>query len=504
MQRFVLKAGMKVTIMGLGLHGGGASSAEYFLKRGAIVTITDLKKREFLKSSIKRIDEFIKNNRIPSNNVRYVLGRHNINDFTQSDLIIKNPGVPAASLFLKKSREAGIPVETDISIFFSLKDNPIIAVTGSKGKSTTASAIYHCLKSVYPNSRLGGNITVSPLEFADDIEDSDPVVLETSSWQLADLKGNKNFKPKVAVLTNILPDHMDKYTNMNDYIADKKIIFGNQNSNDFAVLNLDDPYLEQIQKGIKAGLYFFSKKRFKSKKKIGAFYGDEYRIHETYGTYLGDDGKTGFLILPDYLNRQTDNSEPPKDLRSSVAILEHFPLPGEHNKINLITAALALALFGVKLSVIKRTLSNFQGIEHRLELFHTYREIRFYNDSAATIPQATIEALKALDKPIFLITGGTDKNLDLTPMAAYLTIPEKIFLLKGSATEKLIAILKNMAVDYYGPYDTLDEAVNNVSKNLYSGVSVLFSPGSTSFELFKNEFHRGKMFKQLIRSNFPQ
>ncbi|RKX85631.1 MAG: hypothetical protein DRP57_03340, partial [Spirochaetes bacterium] len=251
-------------------------------------------------------------------------------------------------------------------------------------------------------------------------------------------------------------------------------------------------------------LYFFSKKRFKSKKKIGAFYGDEYRIHETYGTYLGDDGKTGFLILPDYLNRQTDNSEPPKDLRSSVAILEHFPLPGEHNKINLITAALALALFGVKLSVIKRTLSNFQGIEHRLELFHTYREIRFYNDSAATIPQATIEALKALDKPIFLITGGTDKNLDLTPMAAYLTIPEKIFLLKGSATEKLIAILKNMAVDYYGPYDTLDEAVNNVSKNLYSGVSVLFSPGSTSFELFKNEFHRGKMFKQLIRSNFPQ
>ncbi len=262
---------MKVTIMGLGLHGVGASSAEFFLKKGTVVTITALKNREFLKPSVKRIDEFIKNNRIPSNNVRYVLGRHNIKDFTQNDLIIKNPGVPATSWFLKKFREAGIPVETDIFTFFSLKNNPIIAVTGSKGKSTTASAIYHCLKSVYLNSRLGGNITVSPLEFADDVEDSDPVVLETLSWQLADLKGNKNFKPKVTVLTNILPDHMDKYRNMNDYIADKKIIFENQNSDDFAVINLDDPYSKQIQKGIKAGLYFFSKKRFKSRKKFRVF-----------------------------------------------------------------------------------------------------------------------------------------------------------------------------------------------------------------------------------------
>jgi len=470
--------GKKVTIMGLGLHGGGTASAEYFIKHGAYVTVTDLKNREFLISSIDKIQSVLKKPIHRTGQVRFVLGRHEMDDFIDTDLIIKNPGVPRSSPFLRKAEKNGIPVETDISIFLKFSDNPVIAVTGSKGKSTTASAIHHGLRSVYPDSKLGGNIAVSPLTFIDKIKPKVPVVLETSSWQLADLKGNENFKPKVAVLTNILPDHMDRYPNMQDYINDKKIIFSGQDINDYAILNRDDPSTEDIQKNIKAKLYYFSGKPFASAAVKGA--------------YLDPSRGKGFLMLS----------------KKPVILLEQFPLPGEHNRINLLTAALALSLYGIATDTIMETLKDFKGIEHRLELFFTWNKIRFYNDSAATIPQATIEAIKSLDKidgpykSVYLITGGTDKNLDFTPLSDYLSIPEKIFLIKGSATEKIVSLLKEKGIDYHGPYAELNEVIGSMKAHLHGGVSVLFSPGCASFELFKNEFHRGSVFKELILSGF--
>ncbi|NOY09280.1 MAG: UDP-N-acetylmuramoyl-L-alanine--D-glutamate ligase [Spirochaetes bacterium] len=466
--------------MGLGLHGGGAASAEYFIKHGAFVTVTDLKNREILIPSIDKIQSVLKKPAHRAGKVRFVLGRHEMDDFINTDLIIKNPGVPRSSPFLREAEKKGIPVETDLSIFLKFTDNPVIAVTGSKGKSTTVSAIHHCLRSIYPDSRLGGNIAVSPLTFIDEIKPEDPVVLETSSWQLADLKGNEDFKPKIAVLTNILPDHMDRYSNMKDYIDDKKIIFAGQDLNDYAVLNRDDPSTEDIQKHIKAKIYYFSGRPFTS--------------GTVKGAYLDPSLGKGFLML---------SGKP-------VILLERFPLPGGHNRINLLAAALALSLYGIDTDTIIETLKEFKGIEHRLELFLTENKIRFYNDSAATIPQAAIEAIRSLYKTngpyksIYLITGGTDKNLDFTPLADYLSIPEKIFLIKGSATEKIISLLKEKDIDYHGPYEALDEVIDSIRAHLHGGVSVLFSPGCASFELFKNEFHRGSVFKKLILSEFSR
>ena len=169
--------GLKVTIMGLGLHGGGLTSAKYFASRDADVTVTDLRNRKILKNSIKKLKEYP---------INYILGHHNEKDFSNADLIIKNPAVPFNSPFLKIAASNNIPIETDISIFLrqiKKSGNPIIAVTGSKGKSTTATAIYYCLKKYFPAAKLGGNITVSPLNFLGDLREGAPIVLELSSCQ---------------------------------------------------------------------------------------------------------------------------------------------------------------------------------------------------------------------------------------------------------------------------------------------------------------------------------
>ena len=209
-------AGMKVTVMGLGVNGGGLASARFFARRGAAVTVTDLRPAEALRESMDGLREFP---------VRYVLERHEEADFTGADLVIKNPAVTGASPYLEAARRHGVSIETDLSVFLTLTRNPILAVTGSKGKSTTASAMAFGLSRAYPDARLGGNITLSPLAFLEELPPAAPVVLELSSWQLGDLRGRGLLRPAVSVFTVILPDHLDRYAGMADYVADKKAIF---------------------------------------------------------------------------------------------------------------------------------------------------------------------------------------------------------------------------------------------------------------------------------------
>lgn len=235
--------------MGLGLNGGGLASARYFARHGAQVTVTDLRARELLKESIEPLAG------LP---VRYVLEKHEEEDFTNADLVIKNPAVPPGSRFLEAARSRGVPVETDLSVFLSLAKNPIIGVTGSKGKSTTASAIAFGLKRVDPGTLLAGNITVSPLDFVDSMDPRSPVVLELSSWQLGDLRGRGILRPALSAFTVILPDHLDRYRGMADYIADKKVLFQEQDRDQKAVFNLDDPWQREFPRETRAQPFFYS------------------------------------------------------------------------------------------------------------------------------------------------------------------------------------------------------------------------------------------------------
>jgi UDP-N-acetylmuramoylalanine--D-glutamate ligase len=448
---------LRVTIMGLGLHGGGIETALFFARNGARVTVTDLKDETVLGPSIEKLSSFP---------IRYVLGRHEDEDFKDTDLVIKNPGVPATSKFIRIARSSGVRVESDISIFANFSDNPIIAVTGSKGKSTVASAIHFSLEEKYPGVKIGGNITVSPLSFMNLIGPETPVVLELSSWQLADLAANERFKPKVSLITNILPDHMNWYKDMEDYLADKKIIYRNQEGDDASIFNLDDPRLSALGMESRATTYFFS---------------DHLLPVGTKGAYL--DGSRGYVCT---------GSTP------ECIFDEHVKLPGYHNKMNLLAAGLACSLFGMETELIAKRLACFTGTEHRLECFLDRDGVAYYNDSAATIPHATAAALKSLVSPVFLITGGTDKNIDFAPFFDVCEIPAMIYLLEGNATDKMIRGLSEKGVRFKGPFSSLDDAVREALGDVRPGGSLLFSPACASFGMFQNEFDRGRKYKACV------
>jgi UDP-N-acetylmuramoylalanine--D-glutamate ligase len=455
-------SGTRVTIMGLGIHGGGLASAKFFARRGARVTVTDLRSARILEPAMAQLQEFP---------VRYVLERHDEADFANADLVIKNPAVAPTSPFLQKAREHGVPIETDLSVFFSLARNPVIAVTGSKGKSTTASAIAFGLSQVHPGTRLGGNITVSPLSFLDELSPDAPVVLELSSWQLGDLRGKGILKPALSAFTVILPDHMDKYAGMTDYVADKKAVFEEQQPDQKAVFNLDDTWQRDFPRETRARPFFFSSKELPG---------------ELSGAWqAGDVG----------LARTSPDARVEE-------VLTTTHLPGAHNRQNLLCAGLVLLLYGVPAGTVRDELARFPGVEHRLEMFLTWKGITFYNDSAATIPHATVEAARAIQGPVVLITGGTDKNIDFSPLADVLHIPRAIVLLSGTGTEKIRPLLASAHVSADGPYDNLRDAVAKAMTRAAevrspAGASLLFSPGCTSFGMFLNEFERGRKFKEI-------
>ncbi|MCL2758613.1 MAG: UDP-N-acetylmuramoyl-L-alanine--D-glutamate ligase, partial [Treponema sp.] len=434
--------GMKALVMGLGLHGGGLESARFLLKRGAEVTVTDLRDEETLKPSIEELDKICQE--LGRQPVRYVLGKHEIDDFKNAGIVIKNPGVRPDSPFLQVSQ----CIETDISLF--LKESParIFAVTGSKGKSGTVSALHWILSRGRDagKSFLGGNITVSPLTFLDELTDKDDVVLELSSFQLGDLRGriapdgNVLLKPAAAILTTILPDHLDRYPSMDVYIDDKRNIYRGQDSDCLTVAG-DDAWGKSFRAETKARTLTWSCKQ-----------SEQSPFSE---------GLSGGWITPEGcgLARLYNWSGVSGEIVELVP--QQVLVQGSHQKLNMLSAALAAFGLGVKAHTIHSALASYPGIEHRIEFFHTANGVRFFNDSAATIPQAAVACVEALsaEAPLVLVTGGTDKNLDFSALAQAAKKAKAIILLAGTGSEKLTQQLDKTGISYSGPYDNLDEAV---------------------------------------------
>ena len=444
--------GKKITIMGLGLNGGGMAAAKFFASKGAKVTVTDLRSAQILKPSMDMLSDY---------DIRYVLEKHEMSDFENADIVIKNPAVPLTSPYLAKAKR----IETDISIFLSEFKGDVIAVTGSKGKSTTVSAIYHGMKKLKEDTFLGGNITISPLSFLEELTDKSLVILELSSWQLADIRGKGLLKPVVSVITNIMHEHQNRYNSVQEYADDKKVIYQSQTKNQYTLCNFDDDYGKQFFDETPAHPIWFSSSDMGKDEQIWL------------------DGKRGYIKL----NGKTEQILPEKLL-----------IPGEHNRRNMLIAAATMYLYGFKGTEIMNALADFRGIPHRLEFVREFNGRKFYNDTTATIPQACLAAVKSFEAPVVLIAGGTDKNLmfDLLPEIA--RAAKKMYLLKGSATDKMIAELDTHGCRYNGPYSTLAEALDAAYKGSEQGDVVLFSPGATSFELFKNEFDRGNSFKERV------
>jgi UDP-N-acetylmuramoylalanine--D-glutamate ligase len=486
-------AGMKVLIMGLGLHGGGLESARFLLKRGAELIVTDLRDEQTLVPSIEQLETACgEDSRRAS--VRYVLGKHEIDDFKNADMVIKNPGVSPDSPFLQATRLVSRRIETDISLFLDESPARLTAVTGSKGKSTTASALHWVLAhsnngKTGGKAYLGGNITVSPLTFLDNLREGDDVVLELSSWQLGDLRGRRRksdyvgdhvgghaddcplLKPKAAVLTAIMPDHLDRYGSMEAYVADKRVIYQGQDSTDYTIAG-DDEW----------GRSFFA---------------ESMSVPLMYSCVSLPEGVSGGWI---------EGTDTPGFARLSggkpVELVPAQPLvPGRHQKQNLLAAGLALLGLGLPAEIIRKGLETFPGVEHRLELFHQTGGIMFYNDSAATIPEAAAAALEALggDRHLILVTGGTDKNLDFSPLVQAAGRAKAIILLAGSGSEKLRVLFDDAGISYRGPFDALDTAVTAALQTAAPGDRIALSPGCASFGMFLNEFDRGRKWKEAVR-----
>ncbi len=476
-----------VTVMGLGLNGGGEATVRFLLKHGAYVIATDMKTAADLKTTI---DSIAGDDSLDKSRLTYVLGEHRLEDFENADCVIKNPGVKYdGNKYLAVAKN----IETDISLFLHFTKAPIIAVTGSKGKSSTVSAIYYGLREAGFEAYLGGNITVSPLTFLEKTNAKTPVVLELSSWQLADLHGRKALKPFITVITKIIPDHQNFYHSMLAYVADKKLIYADQTKKDYAIFDFDadaaadggtliDNWGNIFARETKAKVLRYSRKTL-PKGVEGVWFAKNL------------DGKCRF----------NDKEE---------TILKDLIVPGFHMRINVLNAALVLKIMGVEAKKIVEILGKWNGIEHRLEYFHEWNGYKFYNDSAATVPEAAALASQSFGFPVIFLTGGTDKGLDLSPLAETLANPKSIkpnsiYMLEGSATDKLIPLFKERGIETEGIFDDLTSMLTTLKEDLSklecdpkTKKAVVFSPGSTSFGMFKNEFDRGNQFKEKVREIF--
>ncbi len=428
----------KILVFGLGLNQGGVGSAKFFASLGANIKVTDLKKEDILKPSLDQLKDFPQ--------ITFTLGEHRYEDIDWADLIIKNPAVKPENPYIEYALNNGKKVETDMGIFLQhIKPSQIIGVTGTKGKSTTVSLIYEALKAAGKDVILAGNIGKSVLDTISYAKDGTLVLLEISSFQLEAFDTHK-VSPKWAVITNITPDHLNYYNSMDAYIAAKKIIGLYQSSSDFLFINKDDPISNTAKflEGMNGQIFFYS------------------------------------------------SSDLPKDFQPV--------LKGEHNRSNIAAALTVGETFNLDSDLLLKSLTNFKGIPFRMELIKEWDEVKIYNDTAATSPEAGIQALNAFPGCI-LICGGMNKKMDYTKYAATVEkSAKKVFFLEGDSTEE---IKKQINQDLIaGTYNDLKKLLIDVKELSKPGDTILFSPAATSFNLFQNEFDRGRKFNDAVQKVF--
>lgn len=436
--------GKKITVMGLGLLGRGVGYTKFLAECGAHIVVTDLKPEKELKKSISKLKKY--------KNIKYTLGGHNMEDFKGKDMIIKNPGVPLNSIYIKEAEKNKIPVVMDASLFAEhAKGVTIIGITGTRGKTMTTMLIYEILKSVEEkiNTKvyLGGNIRGgSTLPLLKDVKEGNIVVLELDSWQLGGF-GEIGISPHISVFTSFMPDHLNYYSgSMKKYFADKEKIFKYQDRNDYLVVSKDVKKI--LPKDIKSKVITANKEKIKN---------------------------------------------------------FDFIVPGDHQKVNLACAYEVAKILNISDSDIKKAVKNFKGVEGRLQFIKNLNGIKIYNDNNATTPSATIAGLLSLeqDKNIILIAGGNSKNLETKNFARIIKKTcRSVVLLLGTGTEELLidmTSIKGMEGKLFLE-KTLKSAVIQAIKIAKKGDVILFSPGFSSFSQWNNEYERNDEFLKIIKN----
>ena len=450
----------RVLVVGLGKSG--VASALFLKAHGARVTVSDTKSGDELRNEIPVLLD---------HGLTVETGGHGDRTFRGQDLIVVSPGVSVDAPPLVQARALGETVIGEIELAAQFLPGPIVAITGSNGKTTTTSLTGEIMTAAGFPTLVGGNIGTPAISLAERAQAETVIVLEISSFQLETIQ---TFRPKIAVVLNVTPDHLDRHRTFEAYADAKARIFENQRSgenqqaSDFAVLNADDPTCVAMSSRVRAQVFWFSRQK-----------------EVPQGAWVRD----GNIVFRDGRGEQ-------KTQQREIMQISEIPLKGAHNLENVLAAVCAGALMGCAPEQIRQAVRDFKAVEHRLEFVATIRGVDYYNDSKATNVDATIKALESFPANIHLILGGKDKGSDYTVLNDLLRQRVKRVYTIGTAAAKIESQIKDVEVV---PAETLENALRKAHAVAQPGDVVLLAPACASFDQFKNYEHRGQVFKEVVR-----
>lgn len=448
-----------VLVWGLGLNDGGLGVVEFFLDQDVNLRVTDMKTEKELSSTLEKLEG-------RKDKIDFVLGEHRNEDFEWTDIIIRSPAIKPDNELLKYAMELKKEVVMDMTLFHKLKPCPSIGITGTRGKSTTTTLISEMFrKKMKDKVFLGGNITVGALRGLSELDKDGLAVLEISSFHLDDMGRNK-ISPDHSVITNIFTDHLNWHSNRDEYIDSKKNIFKNQKKDGICVLNLDNEDTKKCVDDVPPNAVMFS-------------------LKDPSADYYCDGD--GWLF-------EKGN----KNINISRAKLQ-----GEHNRYNILAATALCRSLDLDWKYIEEVISEFDGVPHRQEFVKEINGIRFINDTTATSVEAVRAALKRFGpeykKKIVMISGGMDKGFDYSVLKDDVEKYVKaIVLLEGTGSEKMQEEFSELNIDIHKYFDNFEKAIKEAYRLAEDGDLVILAPGGSSFNMFDNEFDRGRQFRDIV------
>ncbi|MBY0370831.1 UDP-N-acetylmuramoyl-L-alanine--D-glutamate ligase [bacterium] len=445
----------------VGLGRSGVAAVKLLVKKGYKVTVTDELNKTDLKDSLDALESI---------EFKAELGKHVLKTFSDQDLIVVSPGVRLDIKPLQHAEKAGVPIISEVELAAQYISEPIIAVTGTNGKSTTASLIAEMIRLGGKSVFLGGNIGTALSEYPLRREKADFVVVEVSSFQLDTCR---QFKPHVAVVLNVAPDHLDRYTGFDAYAASKARIQNNMTEEDYLIFNHRDAKLTSLLAGTRAKVLHFTSEPLARM--------DPAVAEKFQGAYLGAPH-----MLQLKAARWKDHAYP----------VSESLLRGIHNRENMLAAVLAAKLAGISNESIHKALVTFKPLPHRMEFVGRKNQVYFYNDSKGTNVHSLMRSLESFNEPVILIAGGRDKGEDYGPLAPSIRRHVKNLILVGEAKEKLNRAIGDFSETFL--VGTFEEAVYLAYQKSRSGDVILLSPGCASQDMFKNFEERGNYFKKIV------
>ena len=444
------------SVLVIGAAVSGIPAVKFLSGKGALVTLNDSKTREALEQVVEQLKDF---------KYDLVYGGHPLALADKCDFAVVSPGVPLDIPLIKELNRLGKPVIGEIELGYLFAKAPIIAITGTNGKTTTTALLGEIMENSGTKTFITGNIGNALVGEVDKAGEGDVFVTEVSSFQLESID---KFKPHVAAILNITPDHLNRHKTMEGYTDAKMRIFENQNDDDFSILNWDCPETKVLEDRIKSRVLFFSRKDILCE---GAWV-EEGAIWVS----LGGDPKF-------------------------VVSLDEIFIPGKHNLENALAAAIMAYCFGVSPLIIGKSIHEFKGVEHRIEFVAEINGVTYYNDSKGTNSDAAIKAIEAMKRDIILIAGGYDKGMDFSEFAEAFEGKVKKLVLLGETKYKIADAAEKAGFKDYVFVDSLEEAVRISKSAALPGDCVLLSPACASWGMFTNYEERGQIFKELVLRN---